>query len=113
MNGIWFFGLSGVGKSFASDYLNKKIKRSIKIDGDQVRKFISYDLDYTLRDRQEQIRRVCGIARFMVFSGFFPIVSTVYMNNKILKECKKNNIKVLQIKRNFEQIKNKSIYKKK
>jgi adenylylsulfate kinase-like enzyme len=112
MSGFWFIGLSGVGKSFASEYLNKNIKKSVKVDGDQIRKFISYDLGYTLLDRKEQIRRVLGIAKFLIFSNFIPIISTVYMNKRILEECKKNDIKVLKIKRSFEQIKNKSIYKK-
>ena len=111
MNGLWFFGLSGVGKSFASKYLQKKKKKSVKVDGDMIRKCISYDLDYTLRDRKEQVRRVSGIAKFLTHSDLFPIISTVYMNKKTLDECKKNKISVVEIKRNFKQIKNKSIYK--
>ena len=112
MNSLWFIGLSGVGKSFASEYLKKKIKNSIKVDGDVIRKFISYDLDYTLLDRKEQIRRVMGIGKFLINSNLFPIISTVYMNKKTVDECKKNKIKVIEIKRNFKQLKNKPLYKK-
>ena len=90
MKSLWFIGLSGVGKSFASEYLKKKIKKSIKVDGDVIRKYISYDLDYTLLDRKEQIRRVMGIGKFLIYSNLFPIISTVYMNKKTFEECKKN-----------------------
>ena len=112
MKSLWFIGLSGVGKSFASEYLKKKIKNSIKVDGDVIRKYISYDLDYTLLDRKEQIRRVMGIGKFLIYSNLFPIISTVYMNKKTFEECKKNKIKVIEIKRNFKQLENNSLYKK-
>ena len=39
--GLWLFGISGSGKSFTSKFLKKKIKNSILLDGDQVRKYIS------------------------------------------------------------------------
>ena len=42
--GIWFCGLSGSGKSYASNFMSKKISESIKIDGDVVRKFLNSDL---------------------------------------------------------------------
>ena len=36
--GIWFFGLSGSGKTYASKIIKKIKKNSITIDGDDVRK---------------------------------------------------------------------------
>jgi len=113
MNGYWFVGLSGSGKSFASKYLLKKIKGSISVDGDVVRKFISYDLGYTIIDRKEQIRRVLGISNFLISNGYFPIISTVYMNSVTLNLAKKSKIKIIRIVRNFNQIQNKKIYSKK
>ena len=46
--GIWLFGYSGTGKSFVSKNIKNKIDRSIEIDGDQVRKYVSFDLGYSL-----------------------------------------------------------------
>ena len=43
--GIWFYGLSGSGKTISSKFLKKKIKDSLIIDGDKVRKLISFDLN--------------------------------------------------------------------
>ena len=37
--GIWFFGLSGTGKSFASKFIGKYHKNCLIIDGDVVRKY--------------------------------------------------------------------------
>ena len=49
-NGLWFYGLSGSGKTYASKYLKKLINNSFIIDGDEIRKNISFDLNYTLID---------------------------------------------------------------
>ena len=92
VNGIWFFGLSGSGKSYASNYLKKKIKKSIIVDGDYVRKEVSFDLGYTISDRKVQIRRVLGISKIILSSNYFPIISTVYFDKNIFKECSKINI---------------------
>ncbi|MAR77931.1 MAG: adenylyl-sulfate kinase, partial [Gammaproteobacteria bacterium] len=46
VRGIWFFGMSGAGKSYISSALSKKKKNSVIVDGDDVRKYISIDLGY-------------------------------------------------------------------
>ena len=90
--GIWFYGLSGSGKTYASKILVKKKKNSILIDGDDVRKFLSQDLGYSSNDRKIQIRRIFGMAKIVLKSNLFPIISTVYMNKFIAKNLKKNQI---------------------
>lgn len=95
--GYWFFGFSGSGKTFASRYLKKKIKNSIIIDGDEVRKHISFDLNYSKKNRNLQIKRVYGIAMIAVKSNVFPIISTVWMNKIILKKATSIGIKVIKI----------------
>ena len=99
MKGIWFFGLSGVGKTFASNHIKKKIKKSVIIDGDQVRRFISFDLGYTKKDRSIQVKRVLGLAIILIEQGYFPIISTVFFNNQVLKICKQYKIKPFRILR--------------
>ena len=99
INGIWFYGVSGSGKSFISNYLKKKIKNSVIIDGDKVRKYVSFDLNYSLRERKIQIKRILGIGKIILFSKKFPIISSVYFNKKILDECLKLGIYPLKIVR--------------
>jgi adenylylsulfate kinase-like enzyme len=113
--GLWLYGLSGSGKSFFSKILNKQIKDSIIIDGDNVRKIISSDLGYSQKDREIQINRIFGISKLIIESKKFPIISTVYMNKKINNLCKKNKISCLMVLReNFNDIKkNHKTYKNK
>ena len=103
--GVWFYGLSGSGKTYSSKLLKLKKKKSIIVDGDKVRKLISCDLGFDLKDRKIQLTRVFGIAKIIIDSGFFPILSTVYFNKKTLNLCKKNKILPILIQRlNFDKI---------
>jgi hypothetical protein len=115
VNGFWFYGLSGSGKSYLSKKLKDAIKNSILVDGDNVRKWVSTDLKYSKKDREKQILRIFGISKIIIESNFFPISSSVYFNRKLLKLCKKHKIIVYKIDRiNFELIKkNHKTYKNK
>ena len=113
--GIWFFGLSGSGKTYFSEKIKSKIKNYVLVDGDNVRKLISTDLNYSKVHRKIQISRVLGIARLIIESNKFPIISTVYMDKNISHLCKKNKIMcVMILRKDFGKIKkNFIIYKKK
>jgi len=102
--GVWFFGLSGSGKTFASRILNKKLDNSFIIDGDEVRKHVSFDLGYSKIDRNKQLERLIGLNKIVLRNKLFPICSSVIMTEKISEACKNENIKVLQILRSFDQI---------
>ena len=106
--GIWFYGLSGSGKTYISKILKKNIKKSIIIDGDIVRRLVSTDLNYSKRDREIQIKRVLGFTNIAIKSNIFPITSTVYLNKEINDECKKNKILTVRIiRKNFKDIQKK------
>ena len=113
IKGIWFYGISGAGKSYASKIIKKKKNKNFLIlDGDEVRKFISYDLGYSLSDRRIQISRVFGLSMISLKSKIFPIISTVFMTREISKKIKKNNILLCKISRDISKIKGrKKIYK--
>lgn len=106
--GIWFYGNAGTGKSIASKFLIKKIKNSILLDGDEIRKYVSFDLGYSIKDREIQIKRVFGMCKIVKQSNIFPIVSTVYMNAKIKKKLMNQNILPIKILRDFDKIKNRN-----
>tara|TARA_B100002003_G_C13900207_1_gene438606 strand:- start:169 stop:621 length:453 start_codon:yes stop_codon:yes gene_type:complete len=112
--GFWFYGLSGSGKSFATSYLKKRIKNGFIIDGDVVRKYISFDLKYNLKDREIQINRVLGLAKLALISKLVPIISTVYLNSTTSKKASKIGIKIIKIERNmFKIFKSHPTYKNK
>jgi len=102
--GIWFFGLSGSGKTFASKFIKKFIKNHFIIDGDRVRKYISFDLGYSRKNREMQIKRVYGMSKLSIQSKLFPIISTVYMNSTIAKKVKRDGIEIVKIERNMKKI---------
>jgi len=102
--GIWFYGLSGSGKTYASKIFAKKKKNSILIDGDDVRKLLSQDLGYSSHDRKIQIKRIFGITKIVLKSNLFPVISTVYMNKHIAKNLKKNKVYLVKINRDLKKI---------
>ena len=103
--GIWFYGLSGSGKTYISKILYNKMNNSVLVDGDIVRKFVSTDLSYFKKDREIQIKRVFGICKIIIKSKKFPIASTVYFNKEMKSLCVKNNITPIKVERkNFNKI---------
>ena len=102
--GLWFYGLAGSGKTFASLLVNSLIDHSFVIDGDMVRKFVSTDLTYSAADRKKQIGRIFGIGKIAIENRMFPIMSSVSMSNDLVLKCANEKIAVIQIKRPFEQL---------
>ena len=102
--GLWFYGLAGSGKTFASSQVCSFIDHSFVIDGDIVRKFVSTDLAYCATDRAIQIRRIFGIGKIAIENGMFPIMSSVFMSDDLVLKCASEKIAVIQIKRPFEQL---------
>lgn len=110
-SGIWFYGLAGSGKTFASQAIAKVIDHSFVIDGDDVRKHISFDLGYSSADRSIQLKRVLGIARLAISNRCFPVISTVTMSKDIYQESMAADIDVVLIERPQKIVHNlRSIY---
>ncbi len=105
IKGIWFFGLAGAGKTFASQICGKLIDRSFLIDGDDVRKLVSFDLGYSESDREVQIKRVLGLAEIAIKNEQVPIVSTVTMSKEISQRCKQLGFSMAHIIRPIDQLK--------
>ena len=113
-NGIWFYGLSGSGKSFASSVCKEFIPNAFVVDGDDVRKYVSKDLSYSEIDRKVQTNRILGISKIVIQNKMFPIISTVTMQSDLLGECNKLQIEVVLLSRPMDQIyKVRDIYKNK
>ena len=112
--GVWFYGLAGSGKTVASQFLKKKIKKKLVLDAYKIRKYVSFDLGYTIKERKIQIKRVFGLVNLSIESKIFPIASTVYMDGKTKQKLRKKKIFLINVIRNFKNIKNrKKIYNRK
>ena len=112
-NGLWFFGQAGAGKTFASEVCDKIIDNAFIIDGDEVRKLISFDLGFSKSDREIQIKRVLGLAEIAIKNNRLPIVSTVTMSVGVHRRCQQLGINVVNIVRPVDQLhKEREIYTK-
>ena len=104
IKGIWFFGLAGAGKTFASQICGKLIDRPFLIDGDDVRKLVSFDLGYSESDREIQIKRVLGLAEIAIRNERVPVVSTVTMSKEIARRCNQLSFAIAHIIRPIDQL---------
>ena len=102
-SGVWFYGLAGSGKTFAAKIVSTIIRNPFLIDGDEVRRLISFDLDYTPEDRKIQLQRVLGLAELAIKNAKYPIISTVSMNSEIVGQCQVLDLEVVQVLRPYEQ----------
>lgn len=90
---IWFTGLSGSGKSTLANLLEQHLyKKGIHtyiLDGDNVRKGLNKDLDFSIEGRNENIRRIGEVAKLMADAGLVVIaafVSPIEKERQALKE---------------------------
>jgi adenylylsulfate kinase len=128
---LWFTGLSGSGKSTIANSLELELhKKGIKtytLDGDNIRKGINNDLNFSPEDRTENIRRIAEIANLMIDAGMVVLAAFVspykkdreniksivkdanfveiYVNTSI-EECEKRDVKGLYKKARKGEIKN-------
>tara|TARA_B110001450_G_C17349086_1_gene370754 strand:+ start:46 stop:531 length:486 start_codon:yes stop_codon:yes gene_type:complete len=98
---IWIIGLSGSGKSFLANKihnnLNIKKKKSICIDGDEVRKYITHDLNYSLSDRKKNSIIISDLCNFLEKKGFIVICSILSIFKDHQKKNRKKFKKYIQI----------------
>ena len=80
------------------------IERSFLIDGDDVRKLVSFDLGYSETDREIQIKRVLGLAEIAIKNEQVPVVSTVTMSKEIYQRCNQLSFKIAHIIRPTDQL---------
>tara|TARA_B100000795_G_scaffold242782_1_gene206259 strand:+ start:429 stop:1028 length:600 start_codon:yes stop_codon:yes gene_type:complete len=79
---IWFTGLSGSGKSTLAHALEEKLFnlgcRTFVLDGDNVRHGLNSNLNFSEKDRTENIRRISEVSKLMLESGM--IVMTAFIS---------------------------------
>ena len=73
---IWIVGLSGSGKTYLSKKLYNQIKgKKILVDGDIVRKYITYNLKYSKSDRKKNSLLISNLCKFLESQRFTVICS--------------------------------------
>ena len=79
---LWFTGLSGSGKSTMSHALEERLFnkgcRTFVLDADNVRYGLNSNLDFSNKDRKENIRRIGEVSKLMMEAGF--IIMTAFIS---------------------------------
>ena len=70
------YGESGSGKTTYAKSIKPKYK-GIILDGDSIRKYITYNLGYSENDRKKNNEIIANIAELLYNQGFKVIISTV------------------------------------
>ena len=90
---IWLTGLSGSGKTTLALKLEKTLFEQgflIQIlDGDNIRTGISNNLDFSEKDRLENIRRIAEVSKLFINCGIITINCFISPSNKIRLQAKK------------------------
>jgi len=100
---VWMFGLSGSGKTTVAVELERKLFQKGYIcqllDADNIRTTINKDLGFSIKDREENIRRIAELNKLFIHSGMI-ILNCFISPTKAIREMAKEIIG----KENFVEI---------
>ena len=78
---LWFYGLSGSGKSTIAEKLQRELHDSgrhvVALDGDNIRGGLNQNLGFSDEDRTENIRRIAEVAKLFAHSGAIVLASFI------------------------------------
>ena len=78
---LWFTGLSGSGKSTVANVVEQELHSmglyTYILDGDNIRKGLNSDLNFTEQSRIENIRRIGEVAKLMIDAGIIVLAAFV------------------------------------
>ena len=90
---IWMSGLSGAGKSTIANALEKRLyamgKKTMILDGDNVRMGLNSNLGFSDEDRIENIRRIAEVAKLMNDAGLIVITAFISPYRQDRRNAKK------------------------
>ena len=119
---IWITGISGAGKTTLASNINAVLNSnqhaSVILDGDEIRKKMSKDLGFSIKDRDENIRRIACMSELLSHQNIITIVSVISpMKNQraYAKEIYGDNFNEVYLKASLDQCiekDKKGLYKK-
>ncbi len=78
---LWFTGLSGSGKSTLAHAVEEQLHQhglnTFVLDGDNVRRGLCSDLDFSDADRKENIRRISETAKLLLEAGVITLTAFI------------------------------------
>ena len=86
---LWFTGLSGSGKSTIASAVEYELFKmnyiTYLIDGDNIRHGLNSDLEFTDKDRTENIRRLGEVSKLFVDAGLIVLTVAIspFINDRM------------------------------
>ena len=106
---LWFYGLSGSGKSTIAVALERELHaagRFVKVlDGDNVRSGLNKNLGFSDADRSENIRRFAEVAKLFADAGAIVLVSVITPKAELrtlAREVLGDDLTLAYVKASFE-----------
>ena len=107
---IWITGISGAGKTTLGNnintLLNSKNYSSVNLDGDSIRKKMNNDLGFSMKDRDENIRRIACMSELLSQQKLITIVSVISpmrYQRSLAKEVYGENFNEVYLKASLEK----------
>jgi len=86
---IWFTGLSGAGKTTVAQQIERELNKlgflTQILDGDNIRSGINNNLGFSVKDREENIRRIAEVSKLFLNCGIICINSFISPTEDIRK----------------------------
>ena len=100
---IWIIGKSGSGKTFFAKKIFeilKKKKNGFFVDGDEVRKYLNYDLTYSISDRRINSRRIQDLCLYLEKKKYLVICSiqSIFNKHQLINKKKFKKYKQIYLK---------------
>lgn len=90
---LWFTGLSGSGKTTVAEELERNLNHYgilvERLDGDLMREYLTRDLGFTQKDRDENIRRCSYVASLLTRNGIVTLCCFISPYRKARDEARK------------------------
>lgn len=107
---LWFYGLSGSGKSTIAERLDRELHAvgllTKVLDGDNVRGGLNGNLGFSDKDRAENIRRVAEVAKLFAEAGMVVLASFITPKQAMRQAAREiigeNDLTLVYTKASFE-----------
>lgn len=91
---IWFTGLSGSGKSTIAALIKEKLRAQnrniVIVDGDEVRKTVNKDLDYSAEGRRKNITRIADMCKLLTEQDVLNLACVISPSREIRRYARNN-----------------------
>ena len=118
---LWFTGLSGSGKSTLATEIENRLRSNgitlEHLDGDEIRKELSYDLGFSVEDRKKNNERIIFVSKVLVRNNVPTLVAFISPLNEIRDDAREKikNLILVYVKCSIEECMKrdvKGLYKK-